>query len=364
MNQEEYCRVLYDFKADGHNELSVTKGEVVKLISAHGEWMMVEKVSKPFQKGFVPTLYITIIKNSSYDNSKANSLTSSVTSINEPVIIQQTQQPPASDEKRKNKQSSINTTSNNSSNSTGSNPLNENTVATASSNKQLEKLDRINNIESQLKSHQSPSKQSKTSNSQKANASQSKQIVTSTAPALPLNPQQQTHPTNYSNNSIQDTPTVSKNAPLFDERVNQLPKPSIETRKSTSSTPLYSKNSQKPVQKQLLSGFVTKVVAEYEDSVTLMQSYETNEKIFKQTLVQREEAFKSIEQKLDKISKEVLDFQTTNDQLIDKIRRLELRIENDRSNLINNYSTDVSGITEASERKRNASRNFQSGSKN
>jgi hypothetical protein len=66
----------------------------------------------------------------------------------------------------------------------------------------------------------------------------------------------------------------------------------------------------------------------------IVESYEKSEKIFKQAMKQREEMFQKMEDKLNDTSKEILHFIEKNDELIDRIKQLDIELEAEKNRSI------------------------------
>ncbi|KAG2391851.1 hypothetical protein C9374_013336 [Naegleria lovaniensis] len=301
MSQQDTCKVLYDFKADGENELSVSKGEIVRLISIHGEWMMVEKMTKPFQKGYVPTLYISV------RNSGSNSESRTASS-------------------RKSSKSNV------SSSTTGKKDNQHNSSSVISNTeKQLVTSDR----------QSTPTQASSEVVASTANAKEKEDLIKINEQQLPV-ANSTVATDNTTTNTTQQNITLPSTTATFDSSSAQAttndPKPVVSepTSKRSVATPSHVK-SVKPTKNM---SYATKIGNEFEESMSVLHAYEANEKVFKQTLQQREEAFKRIEQKLDKICQDVNEFQQRNDLLIERIKNLDNRIENDRLRLIDGISAE------------------------
>lgn len=66
-------------------------------------------------------------------------------------------------------------------------------------------------------------------------------------------------------------------------------------------------------------------------SMSFVSEYERSEKKFRQILKQREEMFQKLEDKISDTSKEISHFQEKNEELIDRIKQLDVEIENERN---------------------------------
>ncbi|KAF0980297.1 hypothetical protein FDP41_013511 [Naegleria fowleri] len=292
------CKVLYDFKADGENELSVSKGEIVRLISIHGEWMMVEKMTKPFQKGYVPTLYISLRNSATTSESRsASSRKSSKSNVSSSTV-------------KKDQQN------------------NSSSVISNNSEKQ--------SIPSDVQPS-STSKQQASEEGTVAATSNSKDI--STDAQLSVGNSTTTIAENKTSNSTQQNVTLPSTVDSVSTQATIIGSKNMSEQNAKRNVATPSQNLGKTARSTKSMTYATKIGNELEESLSVLQAYEANEKIFKQTLQQREEAFKRIEQKLDKICQDVNEFQQRNDLLIERIKNLDNRIENDRLRLIE-------GITE------------------
>ncbi|KAL9654826.1 hypothetical protein ABK040_008619 [Willaertia magna] len=278
MNEKPMYKVLYNFKADGESELSVKKGEVLRLLKDDGEWYMVAKVDNEEEKGYVPALYIAPMDSTASIPQK---------------------------EKKKKK------------------PI----------------------IKKELKEIESQSVS-----------------TISASPIKPVPVDNNLTSDNLSSNNI--IPTSNNNIPAATTTVNQQTKefqtntnnvPSVESRSrgtSNASSGILSKTSTiGRLSSKSTSSNATSSLASYstklkttdiEESLSFLHTYENYEKVFKQTLQQRSEAFKKLGEKLERASLEIDQFREKNEELIDKIKRLDSRIETDRINLINNFSSDNS----------------------
>jgi hypothetical protein len=93
------------------------------------------------------------------------------------------------------------------------------------------------------------------------------------------------------------------------------------------------------------------------DPLAFVDSYDRSERMFRQIMKQREEMFSKLEEKLNDSAKEVAHFQEKNEELIDRIKQLDLDIESERNraidsftggSVIKSYSPTTTGTTNTS----------------
>jgi hypothetical protein len=86
-------------------------------------------------------------------------------------------------------------------------------------------------------------------------------------------------------------------------------------------------------------------------SLAFVDNYERHEKMFRQMMKQREEAFKRLEQRLTEANKEIDHFVKKNEDLIERIKLLDTEIEAERSSVIDPLTTgNITGVRQSKPR--------------